>query len=522
MYISLIICISLLLFNQLLLFVQSRFTMASSDHWYHFGLIKGIRKSGHRFLNGYPYILGETNFAYPQFFHWILSFFPTTFIEKKYHYVGQVVNQIALTAFLIFVLLVFPSLKLAVGINYCLLISGLFYILQPFNFAIWNAKNTGLSARGVGVLFSALYLYFLSGYLINHNFLFFVLTAFVSFLVVISSVFAFQFLLFSSILLAALFLQPVILVFPIAAILIFYIHMPTIARNFLVGQYWMKYTYAKYLTEIFLVRFRRSIWRDWIWDIWVKWKTTDSKKMYQYIYMNSLTSLVYGFPLLWIIAWNYSDAFMLQNRWWFYPVIASTILFFLTAFRQLRFLGEAERYIEMTTPLIAIGGTILIINSISLVIWVLTFCIVLYIVQMVLLFFQGKYAPDDGSDAKQIKKLIEKIDHSPAKKIFSNSTIFMKFFHDEWYLPLIPCQYNLYTGSLRYNELFDDACEYLATDKIEMLAQEFNITYFIHDEKALTIPIEKFFTTKNINPALFGKVDHYTIYKLNYTAKSDE
>jgi hypothetical protein len=46
------------------------------DHPFHIGLIKAIKKNNHRFLLNYPYVIGEKNFNYPHFYHWILSFLP--------------------------------------------------------------------------------------------------------------------------------------------------------------------------------------------------------------------------------------------------------------------------------------------------------------------------------------------------------------------------------------------------------------------------------------------------------------
>ena len=56
----------------------------SSDHPFHFQLINKIKFSGHKFQLSSPSHLNDEYFAYPQLFHWLVSFLPLKTYERNY------------------------------------------------------------------------------------------------------------------------------------------------------------------------------------------------------------------------------------------------------------------------------------------------------------------------------------------------------------------------------------------------------------------------------------------------------
>ena len=56
----------------------------SSDHHFHIGVIERIKNNNNKFLTDYFFSVNESNLHYPQFFHWVLSFFKSIIRDKFY------------------------------------------------------------------------------------------------------------------------------------------------------------------------------------------------------------------------------------------------------------------------------------------------------------------------------------------------------------------------------------------------------------------------------------------------------
>ena len=104
-----IVVVFLVLLNAILLYVQKKVSSPGSDHPYHLGLINGIRNNKHHFVKSYPNIIGEKNFAYPQFYHWILSYLPENVYTVRYRYINIIVKLIEIVAFNLFLYFLYLS-----------------------------------------------------------------------------------------------------------------------------------------------------------------------------------------------------------------------------------------------------------------------------------------------------------------------------------------------------------------------------------------------------------------------------
>jgi hypothetical protein len=352
-----IVIICLLVLNILILFIQAKVTIPESDHPYHLGLINEIRKSKHRLLLSHPNLIGEINFGYPQLLHWVLSFLPKAFLVNYYYFVGAVLNILSSVLFLVFAIWAYPLLHISISIEYFVLYAGLLYVLTPFSWAIWNAKNTGISTRGLGLFLGYLYqflilLYFYSG---SWVFLFFIFIT--VFIILLSSQFANQFVLLTLPFFAILYHNYFLLVFPLLAFLLFYLINKEVALKFIRGQYWHKTIYYKYLAKVFILKARPSIWRDLIFDIWKNIIKRPATGLL-YAYHNPVISITIGIPILGYLLF----VFLVRNSFYtteiekllFYNIIIALSVFFLTSIRKTRFLGEPERYVELVIPSIVL------------------------------------------------------------------------------------------------------------------------------------------------------------------------
>ena len=117
--------------------------------------------------------------------------------------------------------------------------------------------------------------------------------------------------------------------------------------------------YAKKLAGKFILKVRYSIWRDFVYDFWVRPK---NKSLVLYLYNNPVVQALFGFPILIFFFTNFlsnhenMDYFNNNDLLLFFylPVFLSLFAFILTSFRITRFLGEPQRYIEFSSPFLVV------------------------------------------------------------------------------------------------------------------------------------------------------------------------
>ena len=239
-----------------------------SDESYHLGLIGRIRKNKNKFILGNDLHIGEENFAYPQFYHWLISLMSHEFVKNKSTSINYFIQSVNIFLFLLFCTVYLSNIHTAYSTFLYLVLTGFFLFMVPFNFLSWNAKNTGLGPRQFSIFLTYLFLYFVYFNYIDSNFLYIILSTAVVFLILITSQFCFQFILFGSPLIAIFLKQWYIGLYPIIAGILFSIIFPSISKKYFRGQFWHKYLYARFLADIYILKSRFSIWRDFIYDFW--------------------------------------------------------------------------------------------------------------------------------------------------------------------------------------------------------------------------------------------------------------
>lgn len=383
-----------------------------SDHAFHLSTIQRIKNNRHRFIKNYLLSINEKYPFYPQLYHWLLSFLPETVYQKKFNYINLAVKVIEIIVFNIFLYYIYNTIGFE-RINF--LYANIVFNAFPFSYSAWNAKNTGLSARGIGLVAGQSYLYLIVAYLLTGSLWILLSIFFIVFVIMLLSQITMQFVILSLPLVIVVFSVPELFPIPFVAYGLFYLIIPKVAKNYIIGQFNHKRNYALFMANIFILKNRPSIYRDFILDFWVKLRN-DWRHGLIYIYTNPLVELVYGFVFLWFVVYaNYSQGFAEEFKVIYKLVMISLALFFLTSFRWTRFLGEPQRYVEFGIP--AMSFLFAISYSWQITAWLLLFSFLVISAPKILSL---KFRRFDFVD-RDISNLLTLIKDSG----FKNSTIFI-------------------------------------------------------------------------------------------------
>jgi hypothetical protein len=338
-----------------LLFYRKSARYLGSDHALHVKLIQAIRKNQNRFCTRSPFSVNEKTFAYPQLFHWLLSFLPTKIYLQKPHVINLWVKILDIATFNLFAVYLVDVYKLP---DVYLVFANIVYNLFPISYSAWNSKNMGISTRHAGLVFGQLYVYLLFVYVQSGSAFVLPLMAVVVFCIILLSQMALQYVLFTLPLFAVCFKMPELVSVPIFAFAAFFALMPEVAKNYIIGQYNHKRNYALFLAEIYILKKCYSIWRDFVYDFWITLKNEKNKYLaIFYISKNPVVEIIYGMPFLWFVLYSYfysESQSKTQTNVLTEIVLCSFAVFLLTTFRKTRFLGEPQRYLEFTVPAIAV------------------------------------------------------------------------------------------------------------------------------------------------------------------------
>ncbi len=350
---------------------QNNKTSFGSDHFIHLSILEKIKSNGFKYgvkkISGY----NEENSTYPILFHYILAcFFYKTAINNP-NRIGFVITIISIFFFNFFL-----SHLIGLADWFFILKANILYLIFPFSYIYWNAKNMGLTARGFGLLIGNIFTYCLVFYLKGDGSItWLIMMTVFSFTALLGSQFAFQYIIFTS-LVTSLFVSQLQLLIPVlTSLIIFRFLLPKFSKEFFRGQYNHKRNYALYLAPIYILKTRPSIYRDFVYDFWIKLSQIKREKVktFYYIYSNPIFELIYGFPFLWVFIYYLLKNGAINNLETIDSIIASSLaLFFLISLRPFRFLGEPQRYVEFVIPLISISFLYYVPDNIQLVIALLS------------------------------------------------------------------------------------------------------------------------------------------------------
>ncbi|CAB1065095.1 hypothetical protein D1BOALGB6SA_9892 [Olavius sp. associated proteobacterium Delta 1] len=340
------------------------FSQRSGDSSYHELLIKQIRNNKHRFVYEFKPFLFNSDFCYPQLYHWILSYVK----DEKLYAVNWYLNLFLIILQITCLLSLCFAVKYIFGVYLSvtdILWAVCIYIATPFFYDRSNAKNVALSTRQIGVTLGQYYLLFLFIFSIDQNLFLLVPLVIIASLAILGSQFALQYILFCS-LIFSIFLKTIfpMLVVTVSSIVIMFIFKDYF-RHFLKYQWKHKQFYYKVLAKKFILKLRYSIWRDFYWDFW---RRSVNKSWLLYVYQNPVVKVFLGFPFIFLLI-PYFWIFINHNYFFegdnipeilhlpfhlIIPILVSVLIFLITSFRKTRFLGEPHRYFEFSAIFIAL------------------------------------------------------------------------------------------------------------------------------------------------------------------------
>ncbi|MFA6130533.1 MAG: hypothetical protein WC731_06100 [Candidatus Omnitrophota bacterium] len=327
---------------------------STSDHPVHVFLINAIRENRHRLFVRIPRIANDAYCsAYPLALHWLLSFVA----EKRMRIAAASINGAANAAVVVTTyLIILPlSSSLTRPVGWGLAIVAI--VFTPQYYHISNARNSGISARPVGVALFPIFWGLYAGFSpTDTSALHTVGIVLVAYMIWAFNTFATQALVLFAITWALLWRDPWPLAFAGIGLGMFLVVQRRYAVSYVTRTLLFMRSYALYLAPRFIFERRPSIWRDLVYDIWMRMRSSRSGGIL-YAYNNSVVVVVLLNPLFAIallsaltVAAGRHASFMDQ------VVMVGAFVFVLTTVRPLRFLGEPERYVELIVPFVAVAG----------------------------------------------------------------------------------------------------------------------------------------------------------------------
>lgn len=473
-----------------------------SDQSVHLLFISLIRENRHRMINQCKAFMIQPNMIYPQLLHWIFSFLPMKSLSLVSSILPMISALLSLSAFLFFLNFLSPYYQFD---TMAMLTMGLIFVTTPFTYNINNAKNAGISARGLGLFLGQLYTYCMILYALSGNYLFILVGAVAGLLIFMSSQFASQYLLFGCVILTALYGSFIPVATVAASVILYFAISPVIARQFFVGNLGHKKFYYKFLADKLLLTYRESIWKDVFYEIWRLIFTRQSPKgggtTFMYVYNNPFVALVTGMPLavivILLVFYNAiaTDEFIKGVVWIMCaPVVCGMILFFLTSLKKTRFLGEPERYVEFSIgPAAFLAGLFIFeLQSFGSNGYLILSIILGYQILMVLFqaFVARKRSKMKARGIVESVRVIndsieQETDKEKTVKLLSNNTEIMRSLITAQRQVFYPSLYSSWYGKFHYPDLYNTFDE-MKSEMIIPVVREFAINHFVLDTNFLT------------------------------------
>ena len=317
----------------------------------HVFLINVIRENRFRLFQTVPRIVNPSFCgAYPLFLHWVLALAGPRIIPFASLTLNATLNA-ALVA------MTFLALHSALGPDDALRpIIGpttLSLALLPQLYHALSARNFGISARPVGlVLFAATA--FMSYAAESGHGAAWVGGILVAYAIWGTSTFGLQMLLLSGLIMGVVFQHWGLLALTAGGGGVFIVLHRGFALRYIQHTVLFSLTYARELAPLFILERRFSIWRDLVTDILATFRREPFMPAVRYAYENAVLIAVLLNVVALIAAYSLlvDSGTVLSGLPLFAAQLSATavILFVATSFRRTRFLGEPERYLEMSAP----------------------------------------------------------------------------------------------------------------------------------------------------------------------------
>jgi len=459
----------------------SKVIVKGSDNYYHKLLINLIRNNNNRFITKHDNFINENLNSYPQLLHWLFSLFSDEFVQKFSRFLSPFFQILINLSFLGFILML--EYFNVILVSYNLKVLGvLLFQLIPYNFNVANAKNSGLSARGLGLFLGQNLVFTIVLYIVSGSYIYLGVSGLTVMLIFLSSQFATQFALLFSII-SSILLTDVALMLPfiigITGMLVFF---NKYTKVLIKGQLNHKIVYSQFLAERFILKQRPSVWLDIfielpkeIYYVITRQVSKERFGFVDYMLNSSIVIFIFEMPFLFSIMVNSSNFENEILGELFFLVLSAVIIFLATTFRKFRFLGEPERYLEFVLPVLII----VLISTLPPI----TICFIfIYNLIFVLVYFLYKkktFKIDNTVDenVKEVNFVMSEYGHEKGFSVITNNSETGKYFFDvniKMYFYLVNMRS---VDGLKFQDVFTEFYPLIRADSFAVLVKKYRVPY---------------------------------------------
>ena len=496
----------------LILFLVQASRDRGTDHCFHVTLIEQIRRNRNRFVSEHGFLLIRPEVIYPQLVHWFLSLLPSRGSIRAGTYLSVAFSLLSTWALIGFAWVIHPDLSgfTTLPVHQFIMLVLLVYVLTPYSYSVSNAKNMGMSGRGIGLFCCELYLYLMVLHLVGHGSWLLIPALLAVLFILVANIFAMQYILFSAPVLAILLRDWWFLVIPLIALVLFLLLFRRYAVRYLIGQWHHKRFYSKHLAERYILRIRPSIWRDLIRDFWVialgGFKRTESgASALAYFYTSPIVILVLGIPALSVFVILGTRAILGSETGSVvttFPlallsgiVLVGLALFVATSFRKTRFLGEPERYVEVGIGALSILVTVLLVPHPVWYLLLIGFSF-LYLALNFLAYFRVLRKGKVTAAVQRIMQMREQLyglldPDDPPSRLLSNDTEIARSLMDLRLKVFWGITMSERMGGMTYHEIFS-TYSIIRPEAMAGLARSFEVDFVVVDTHHMEEPARRF------------------------------
>lgn len=491
-----------------------KFAKIGSDHPIHVFLASVLRENDHKLFTRVPRLLNESHCgAYPLFLHWLLSFMPADGIKVMAALLNPAMN--ALQVFLVyFVCREFPGIKDELGAQAGFV--ALLFALTPQFYHAYSARNYGLSSRSIGiVLLTVNCLLIFQARVAESAFPYYLAIIATGYLMWGFNTFSQQAMTLFSILCGLLFGRWDMLLLFAVSVLVFVILHPSYATSYLKYTFRFIAAYARELSAVFVLKLRYGIWRDLVYDIWIKLSKSPFEGL-KYLYGNSVIIVALLNPLAFfcLIMWS-DEGIPPMFSYFMHLSIAGMVVFFLTSFRATRFLGEPERYVEFISVFSTVcSAWYLLVNFNNSFVWIIPYFIAVNTVQFCIVILINRKVGAKTAALELAESTINDLYPCGEVRFCANNEGYTKMLMmNMWQFARLWTADQEY-GGYKVSEAFTEF-PYVNKAPFEAVVKEFRINACMLDKKNFSTIFED---DKEIASRLelLIETDNYVLYRLSW------
>jgi len=397
------------------------------------------------------------------------------------------------------------------------------FVTTPFFYVFWNAKNMGLSGRSFGLFLGQLYFILLVNFIHTNNYFTLIILSLISSIAWFGSNFAFQAILFISMLFSFFYInQSIYILLPIiVGFAIWFIFNPKVAKIYYLELIRLKIMFFNYLIYTMSLNYRPSIWGDFITGFYKKYQSDTKKNLLIYIYTNSIISALLGFPIVFILIYyiviNFNDLDSFQK------ILTSLFLsgllvFIFTTFRKTRFLGEPERYLEFILPTCVLLS--LTLKNVDLIIILIINAILLLLNYFIILNKKENIINETKNNISTFINKINREQHNQEIKILSNNETISRYLMEYENIKLFFAYISKpETLGIPFNDIYQKHGDEYKPKALNKFYKTTRFDYLIIKSNNLESYITELKSFGDINFEKLQMIENFStilIYKINY------